>query len=72
MLLSVDRFEGDLAVLVDEDGNAHNVARTLLPAQVKVGTMLRKMNGEYLLDDTAERTRREQILQLQQKLRGKR
>lgn len=71
MLLSIDRFEGEFAVLVDEDGNAHNVLRTHLPAQAKAGTMLREIHGEYTLDDAAERMRREKILQLQNKLRHK-
>ena len=71
MLYSIDRFEGDVAVLVDEQACAHDVPRSLLPMGAKVGDMLRLKDGQYLCDDDAARARREQILRLQNKLRGR-
>ena len=71
MLYSIDRFEGDIAVLINEEETAHTVARAELPADVKVGDMLRVENGQYIPDDDAARARREQILRLQNKLRRK-
>ena len=44
MLYSIDRFEGDIAVLIDEDEVAHTVVRTRLPEQIKEGDMLRFEN----------------------------
>jgi hypothetical protein len=69
MLYSVDRFEGEYAVLVDENEDKLDVLRSLLPAGVRVGDMLRLMDGVYVLDNDAARARREQILRLQNKLR---
>lgn len=71
MLYSIDRFEGDIAVLIDEQEAAHEVPRSLLPEGVDEGDMFRFKDGHYSLDDDATRARREQILRLQNKLRGK-
>ncbi len=71
MLYSIDRFEGDVAVLIDEEKVAHNISRAQLPVDVKAGDMLRLENGQYIPDDDAARARREQILRLQNKLRRK-
>ena len=39
--VSVDRFEGDLAVLVvDDDGRTFNVPRSLLPEGTRAGDVL--------------------------------
>lgn len=70
MLYSVDRFEGEYAVLVGEDKISCSVLRTLLPDSVNEGDMVRLTDGEYRLDDAAAEERRKQILRLQKKLRG--
>lgn len=69
MLYSVDRFEGDLAVLVDDDGNSHTVERHLLPAMVEEGTLLRQEGEGYVADRTETATRRAHVLALQKRLR---
>lgn len=71
MLYSIDRFEGDVAVLIDEEEAAHNIPRAQLPTDAKAGDMLRFEDGHYIPDDDAARSRREQILRLQNKLRRK-
>ncbi len=71
MLYSIDRFEGDIAVLIDENKAAHNISRAELPVDAVAGDMLRFENGRYIPDDDAARARREQILRLQNKLRRK-
>jgi len=38
--LSIDRFEGNLAVLLTDDGTAINVPRALLPKGAKAGDIL--------------------------------
>ena len=38
--LSIDRFEGPIAVLLAEDGTAINVPKALLPKGVKAGDVL--------------------------------
>ncbi len=69
MQYSIDRFEGELAVLIDEQQGTHDVLRSLLPEGAKAGDMLHFDNGHYTIDDAAARARREQILRLQNKLR---
>ena len=72
MLFSVDRIEGEFAVLIAEDKSSLSVPRVQLPDNAKEGNMVRLVDGQYCLDDDAAEARREQILRLQQKLRGKR
>ena len=71
MLYSIDRIEGEFAVLVDEQHGVVNVPCSALPAGAKAGDMLRAQGGRYILDDDAARARREQILRLQNRLRQK-
>lgn len=48
---SVDRFEGDIAVLENrENGNRINVERNKLPNNLKEGDILKCINGKYSLD----------------------
>ena len=70
MLYSIDRIEGDIAVLVDEEGNSIPMPRAALPTGVRVGAMLRR-NGEiFILTPDEEEKRRRRVLELQQRLRG--
>ncbi len=69
MVYSVDRIEGELAVLVDENEAVCHVALTELPLHTKEGDMLRLVDGHYVADDASAKARREQVLRLQDKLR---
>ena len=70
MLYSVDRFEGDVAVLVDEDGNSRDVPRNRLPAGTEEGAMVRlEADGSFTPDEDAAARRRARILALQNRLR---
>lgn len=69
MLYSIDRFEGDIAVLVDEDENVLNVRCDQLPSGAESGAMLRVVEGCYVLDKEATLERRKRVLRLQDKLR---
>ena len=59
---TVDRIEGEMAVLVGDDGRTIEVARSALPAACHEGTVL-QVTGEppdwaRAVPDEAERTRR--------------
>ena len=62
----VDRFEGDIAVLVADSGEVVEAARRLLPRGSRVGVVLRVPRGgdrglswgEAVVDDEATRGRR--------------
>ena len=66
---SVDRIEGEMAVLVNEEGYSHPVSLTTLPAETKCGDMLQYIQGEYRLAPQATEERRAYDLSLQEKLR---
>lgn len=69
MLYSVDRFEGDVAVLIDEKENIVNVSRDMLPPDLQCGDVLRSVDGRYIPDTDVTAARRAAILRLQNKLR---
>ena len=71
MLYSLDRFEGEWAVLVDEEGVSRNVSRTALPEDAAEGDMLRERDGGFTPDAATAEARRAAVLRLQQKLREK-
>ncbi len=71
MLYSIDRFEGDIAVLIDEDGNRLDVVRTDLPMGIAAGDMVRLQAGAFQRDDEAAAARRARIIELQNRLRHK-
>lgn len=69
MLFSIDRIEGTVAVLVDEEGNSHPVPLSDLPTDVRAGMMLRKECKGYVLATEEQELRRRQVLELQRRLR---
>lgn len=71
MLYSIDRFEGDIAVLVDEDGNSLDVPRADLPDGIKSGDMLRRQADGFRPDPDAADARRARVLALQDRLRSR-
>ena len=63
----VDRIEGDVAVVVSDDGRSFDVKRGALPARSREGTVLR-VEGEtpdwaQAVVDDAERQRRREVAQ---------
>ena len=68
---SVDRIEGDYAVLMDDDCSTVLVLLTDLPKGTKEGSVLLAVAGEYKLDAAEEQLRRNEILSLQEKFRRK-
>ena len=71
-LFSVDRIEGDVAVLVDDDGHSVSVPVSQLPASICGGDMLHLQDGIYNLACAETDTRRSLVLSLQDKIRKKR
>ena len=43
-------FDGDYAVLVDENGNENKVAVALLPDGIKIGSRIKFENFEYCME----------------------
>ena len=68
-LLSLDRIEGDCAVLIDDDDGSCAVSLSVLPAGACEGKMYRKVGDTYVEDPAAEQARRERVQALQNRLR---
>ena len=68
-LYSLDRIEGDSAVLVEDGGTTVVVPINTLPPVPAAGKIYRYVNGQYVEDTDAEQARRDAVRALQDKLR---
>ncbi|HIW73399.1 MAG TPA: DUF3006 domain-containing protein [Firmicutes bacterium] len=71
MFYSLEHFEGELAVLEDDDENRWNIPRSLLPADAKTGDVFTREGESFFPAPEETRRRREAVLRLQAKLRKK-
>ena len=68
---SVDRIEGNIAVLEDiESGNIIEVPTSKLPHFIEDGTIVRYENDEYVIDKLEEEIRREIIREKLERLKN--
>ncbi len=60
MYYTIDRFEGDFAIVETEEGTFFDVSRTLLPPGAKEGDILRQDAAGYIIDleETKQRAKR--------------
>lgn len=68
VLYSLDRIEGDMAVLIGDDKTSCVVPLVLLPSAA-AGKMYRKVGEVFVEDLDVEQARRAQIQALQNRLR---
>ena len=66
---SLDRIEGDLAVLIDDNRCSAMIALSDLPVDAREGMVYRKVGETYMRDPAEEERRREQIRVLHNRLR---
>lgn len=60
--LSVDRFEGDIAICENlQTGEMIDVEKSLLPLNTKEGSILKYENGNYVLDFETTTQKQENI-----------
>lgn len=69
VLFSLDRIEGEQAVLIADNGEQCVVPICTLPSTPCEGKMYRRVGESFIEDSAAERARREQIRGLQNRLR---
>ncbi|MDD4700540.1 MAG: DUF3006 domain-containing protein [Oscillospiraceae bacterium] len=67
-MLIVDRIEGEYAVCEGDNGKIQNILLCQLPTCVNEGSVLKLIDGKYVLDENAYLERRQRILDLQKKL----
>lgn len=71
MRLSLDRFEGDYAICEDDAQKVHEIHKSKLPTNAKLGDILRISSEGKLIVDNAETARRKtRIKALQDRLMG--
>ena len=70
-LFSLDRIEGDVAVLLSDNGERCAVPLSQLPATPESGKMYRAVGSGFVEDPDAEEARRAEIQSLQNRLRRK-
>lgn len=72
MKYSIDRIEGNIAVLENiENNNLIEVNINILPKEIKEGTILIKQNDDYLIDIEEETKRKNDIINRFQRLKKK-
>lgn len=71
-LYSLDRIEGDVAVLIEDSGTSLEVLVGDLPPVPAEGKMYRQIDGRFVEDVDAEEARRAAVRALQNKLRRRR
>ena len=57
-MYSIDRFEGHIAIIEDDDGKFIEVDRSLLPANVKEGSILESPTALFSLDENHNREKK--------------
>ncbi|MBQ3259315.1 MAG: DUF3006 domain-containing protein [Clostridia bacterium] len=72
MRYAIDRFEGEQAVLQDDNGICFAVDKALLPSDAVQGDILTRCGEHYCHDREETTARRDRIYRLEQLLRGKR
>ncbi len=66
-MIILDRFEGDFAVIYEDDA-LKNIPKELVDINAKEGTVLIKKENKYYLDEKNTAVRREKIAELQESL----
>lgn len=69
MRLSLDRFEGDYAICEDDTQKVHEIHKSKLPTNAKLGDVLRlSLEGSLSVDKVETERRKQKIIGLQRKL----
>lgn len=67
-MLTIDRFEGEYAVCIDENEGTVNIHISQVPANAKEGDILEKQNDKFIVNSEKTRLKREEIIKLQDSL----
>lgn len=64
MKFIIDRFEGNFAVCEDEEGNMHNIDRTLISGNPKEGDVIEKQGDLYRINIEETEKRKKEVEEL--------
>lgn len=65
---TVDRFEGEYAILEDEYGRLYDVLREELPTDLREGDILQENEGKYMINEEETAKQREKIKQIYERI----
>lgn len=68
MFYTIDRFEGDYAVLEDDDENRVNVKKALLPEMAKESDVLDFDGESYTVNADETEKRRQSVIEMLRKM----
>lgn len=68
-MLVIDRFEGDFAVVEEDDSRHFSLERRLLPENAREGDCIIEKNGSYEVDVEATQKRRDEILLIMRRIK---
>lgn len=68
MFYTIDRFEGDYAVLEDDDENRVNVKKALLPEMAKESDVLDFDGEAYTVNAEETEKRRQSVIEMLRKM----
>ena len=68
MFYTIDRFEGDYAVLEDDDENCVNVKKALLPEMAKESDVLDFDGEAYTVNAEETEKRRQSVIEMLRKM----
>ena len=67
-MLSIDRFEGEYAVCVDDDENIVSIDRKLIIGKAVSGDVIDEKDGVYIVLENETERRKNEIRKLQDEL----
>lgn len=67
-MLSIDRFEGEYAVCVDDDENIVSIDRKLIRGKAVSGDVIEEKDGVYIVLENETERRKNEIRKLQDEL----
>lgn len=67
----VDRIEGEYAVIEYPNRNMINIKTILLPSKIKEGDCLKRINGEWHIDNNEKNKRIKRIQELLNRIKSK-
>ncbi len=67
-MLSIDRFEGEFAVCIDDNENIVSINRSLIRGKVVSGDVIDEKNGVYIVLENETERRKNEIRKLQDEL----
>lgn len=68
MFYSVDRITEDIAVCIDDNGEIYNISKDLICGEIGEGSILKEVDGQFLVDVEEENARREANFNLAESL----